>query len=99
MKKKKRQKGANRREMICISAVVLVLMGVVFVQSSRLQKKNEGYEAKIEQLNRQIEEESERAEQIEALEDYVQTPENAGEAAREKLGMVGEDEILFKAAD
>lgn len=99
MRKKRRQKGRNRREMICISAVVLVLMGVVFVQSSRLQKKNEGYEARIAQLNTQIEKESERAQELEELKAYVNTPEYAGEAAREKLGMVGEDEILFKPAD
>lgn len=99
MRKKRRQKGRNRREMICISAVVLVLMGVVFVQSSRLQKKNEGYETRIAQLNTQIEKESERAQELEELKAYVNTPEYAEEAAREKLGMVGEDEILFKPAD
>lgn len=99
MKKKKRQKSANRLEMICISAVVLVLMGVVFVQSGRLQKKNEGYAARIEQLNRQLDDEKERTTELEELKSYVLTPEYAGEAAREKLGMVGENEILFKAED
>lgn len=99
MKKKKRKKGSNRGEMICISGVLLVLMGAVFVESSHLQKKNEGYEARIAQLNEQIEEESERAQKIEELREYMQTPEYMREAAREKLGMVGEDEILFKAVD
>lgn len=99
MKKKKRHKGSNRREMICISAVILVLMGVVFVQSDRLQKKNQAYENKIEDLNGQIAQESERAAEIEELRAYVQTPEYAAQAAKERLGMVGEDEILFRAAE
>ena len=99
MKKQRRKKGSNRREMICISAVVLVLMGVVFVQSDRLQKKNQGYENKIAELNSQIEQESERALEIEELREYVNTPEYAAEAAKEKLGMVGENEILFRATN
>lgn len=97
MKTKKRTKGRNRREMICISAVVVVLMGVVFFKSSQLQTKNEGYVAKIAQLNEEIAQESERAVELEALKEYVTTPEYAGEAAMERLGMAGEDEILFRA--
>ncbi len=96
---KKRYRSSNRREMICISAIVLVLLGVMFVQSNGLKEKNAASVLKIESLNAQIEEESERALEIEELEEYVKTPEYAGEKARENLGMVGEDEILFKAQD
>lgn len=97
MRKRRRRRGSNRREMICISAVVLILMGVVFVQSDRLQKKNAGYEEKIAQLNAQIDAENERTTEIAELGEYIHTKEYAGEAAKERLGMVGENEILFKA--
>ncbi len=97
MTKKKKYKGSNRREMVCISAVVVILLGVMFVQSHHQKEKNAASLAKIESLNTQIEEESERAQEIEELEEYVKTPEYAGERARENLGLVGEDEILFKA--
>lgn len=96
MARRKRRRGSNRREMICISAVVLVLLGVVFVQSNHLREKNTRYEEKIASLTAELEEESERSVEIEALKEYVNTPEYAGEAAREKLGMIGENEILFK---
>ena len=96
MARKKRRRGNNRREMICVSAVVLVLLGVVFVQSNRLREKNAGYEEKLADLTAELEEESERSVEIEALKEYVNTPEYSGEAAREKLGMIGEDEVLFK---
>lgn len=99
MRKRKKRRWGNRREMVCISAVVVVLMCVVFAQSSRLREKNAGYEARIGELNEQIARESERAVEIEELEGYVKTPEYAGEVARQKLGMVGEDEILFRSAD
>lgn len=97
MKKRKGEQGNNRREMICISAVLVVLMGVVFTQSNQLRAKNADYEAKIASLNQEITRESERAVEIEELREYVKTPEYAGQAAREKLGMVGENEILFRA--
>lgn len=97
MAKRRRQRGSNRREMICISAVVLVLLGVIFVQGNRLRDKNAEYENRKTQLNEEMAQESERTEEIEALKEYVNTPEYAGEAAKEKLGMVGEDEILFRS--
>lgn len=99
MARKKRYKGSNRREMICISVIVLILLGLMFVQSNGLREKNAASKAKVENLEQQIIEESERAQEIEELSEYVKTPGYAEEKARENLGMVGEDEILFKAED
>lgn len=96
-KRSQRKKGNNRREMACISVVLVVLMAFMLVVSNRLREKNENYEATVALLNQQIEAESERAQEIEELREYVQTPEYAGQAARERLGMVGENEILFRA--
>lgn len=94
---KRRRRGSNRREMICISIIVLALLGVMFVQSNHQREKNAALVEKKETLSMQIERESERALEIKELEEYVKTPEYAGEKARENLGMVGEDEILFRA--
>lgn len=99
MARRRRYKGSNRREIVCISAVVVILLGVMLMQSDQLKKKNVMYVQEIACLDAQIEEESERAEKIEQLKLDVRTPEYAGEIARERLGMVGEDEILFRAAD
>ena len=94
---RKKYKGSNRREIICISAVVFILLCVMLVQSSQLKNKNAGYVQQIEKLNTQLEDESERTEEIAQLQEKVKTEEYAGEIAKEKLGMVGEDEILFRA--
>ena len=94
---KRKYRGSNHREIICISAVVFILLCVMLVQSSQLKDKNAGYAQQIENLNAQLEDESERTEDIAQLQDRVKTEEYAGEMAKEKLGMVGEDEILFRA--
>lgn len=94
---KRKYKGSNRREIIYISAVVFILLCVMLVQSSQLKDKNAGYAQQVEKLNAQLEEESERTEDIAQLQERVKTEEYAGEIAKEKLGMVGEDEILFRA--
>lgn len=99
MAKRKKYRGSNRREMVCISAVVFILLCVMLVQSHQMKEKNELYVTQIEELNSQIEDESERTEEIEQLKEEVKTSEYAGEVAKEKLGMVGEDEILFRAED
>ena len=99
MQRRKVQRRKNGREMLCITVIVLVLIAVVAVQGNRLRKKNAAYEEKMTLLNEQIAEESERSEEIEELKEYVNSQEYAGQAAREKLGMAGEDEILFKAEE
>lgn len=95
--KKENIRAAICREIICISAVVFILLCVMLVQSSQLKDKNAGYAQQVEKLNAQLEEESERTEDIAQLQERVKTEEYAGEIAKEKLGMVGEDEILFRA--
>ena len=94
---RKKYRSSNRREIICISAVVFILLCAMLVQSSQLKQKNAGYVQQIEKLNGQLEDESERSESIAELQEKVKTEEYAGEIAKEKLGMVGEDEILFRS--
>ena len=49
------------------------------------------------ELKKQIKEEKSRASKIDELEDYVGTDEYVEDVAREKLGLVHEGEIIFKA--
>lgn len=50
-----------------------------------------------EELQTQIDAEKERSEEINKLKKYVGTDEYIEEVAREKLGLVKENEILFRA--
>lgn len=98
MKKKAayRKRRQNRFSMFLVGVVVLMLMGAVTVKSIELQQKIDTYAAKEEQLKAQIEAEEQRAEEIEEFGKYTQTKGYIEEAAKDKLGLVYEGEILFK---
>ncbi len=92
----KRKKRQSRTGKICISLMVLVLTLVLSVQIVRLYNKDQAYKAQQEELEAQLEEEEERAAELEEEEAYVGTDEYVEDVARSRLGMVYEDEILFK---
>ena len=88
---------SNRRGMDAIAAVVMVLLLSLLVQSQNLSAQNEKYEARKAELEQQKRDEELRAEEITKLKDYVNSPEYIEMVARDKLGLVYSDEILFVA--
>ena len=70
---------------------------VLLVQSQKLIIQNERFQQQKSDLEQQIRDEELRAEEIEKLPDYVTSREYIEKVAREKLGLVYEDEILFQA--
>ncbi len=96
-KKRRRPSKSNRRGMAAIAAVVMVLLIGLLVQSQKLSTQNEQYAAQKTELEQQIKDEEMRAEEIEDLKDYVNSTEYIEKIARDKLGLVYRDEILFKA--
>ena len=91
---KKRQ---NRFSVTLVIIVVILLAIVLGVGKYNNRKKLAEYEKQKEQLAAQIESEQERATEIEEYEKYTKTKKYAEEVAKEKLGLVGEDEIIFKS--
>ncbi|MED9965819.1 MAG: septum formation initiator family protein [Blautia sp.] len=94
--KKKNIIGYNRLGMLAIALVVLILLGGLMIESRHLQGRLAVYDAKAATLEQAIEEEQERTKEIEELRDYMQTDEYAEEVARERLGLVKDNEIVFK---
>ena len=88
---------SNRRGMVAIAAVVMVLLLSLLVQSQNLSAQNEKYEPRKAELEQQKRDEELRAEEITKLKDYVNSPEYIEMVARDKLGLVYSDEILFVA--
>ena len=82
-----------------IVGVVLLMLIFVTVASLRLRVSNTNKQEKIAELEEQIEEKEKKAEEIEEYSKYVQTKKYAEEVAKDKLGLVYEDEIIFKAED
>ena len=85
--------------MFGISLIVLVLLLSLMVQSRDLNESLAGYETRAEALSQQLEEEQARTEEIKELKEYMQTDEYAEQAAREKLGLVKDNEIIFQEAN
>ncbi|MBB2184525.1 septum formation initiator family protein [Lachnospiraceae bacterium MD1] len=79
-----------------IAFVVLVLCGIVSYRRIYLEEESEKARLRIERLESQKKEQEERATDIENMKAYVQTKQYIEDMAREKLGLVYEDEIIFK---
>lgn len=103
MKKRKRTRRAKSRvlehkiSVVAISGVVVLLAAVLFFGSISSREKIKNYKAQQAELELQLEDERVRAEEIAELEEYVGTDEYVEDVAKEKLGLVNPNEILFKA--
>lgn len=87
----------HRLSILLIVCVIVVLGLTLSVASISLHKKNKAYKAQEAELERQLEEERLRAEEIEELEEYVGSDEYIEDVAKDKLGLVHPNEILFEA--
>lgn len=84
---------------VIISLAVALLITVLVIQRHDLSQKIHTYNTEIEKLQDQIDAEKERSLELEKLPAYVDSYEYIEKVAREKFGLVYEDEILFKASD
>lgn len=85
--------------MITVSCVVLAMLLVVTIKSIELREKNESYDQELVALNQQIKEEEDRTDEIEQYSAYIDSDEYIEQIARERLGLIGKDEILFQSED
>ena len=99
MKARRRMKQKKRLEIRLIPFALIVLIAVVAFGTISLQAKRASYEKREQELMAQIKEEEQRTEEIRELEKYMETKKYVEEVAKERLGLVYEDEILFKAAE
>ncbi len=79
-----------------ISFVVLILFAIVAYSRVGLEDRYDEAKLKTSRLEAQIEDENERKKEIENFKAYVQTKSYIEEIARDKLGLVYEDEYIFK---
>ena len=85
--------------LIGITTVVLSLAVVVNIGASALREKDLEYQAREQNLEKLEAEEIARTAQLEEYRVYVQTKQYVEKVAKEKLGLVKKDEILFKAEE
>lgn len=94
--KGKKKIGYNYLGMIGITTIALTLLGGLMVQSKALERRLDYYDSKAAALETSIENEKERTKDIDAQKEYMKTDEYVEEAAREKLGLVKDNEIVFQ---
>ena len=87
----------HRKSVLAVSAVVLLLFVVVSANSISLRAQEKAYRAQELELKEQLKEEKARTEEIKELGEYVGTDEYVEDVAREKLGLIHENEIILKA--
>ena len=96
-RRRQRKRSQNhKRSVLAISAVVLMLTVMVSANSMTLKAKNREYQAQETELKEQIQAEHDREKEIKELEKYVGTDKYVEDVAKEKLGLVHNNEIIFK---
>ena len=87
---------ANRRGMVMNVVVVGIIIAALAVRCHSLADKNDTYARQIESLEQKITEEKGRGESIESFRNYTHTNAYIEKVAREKLGLVYPDEVIFQ---
>ena len=91
-----RRKRENRFSMALVTIVILMVMIVVAFGRAQLKDKQDVVDDRTLQLEQEIAREEERSLEIDEKEKYSKTNKYVEEVAREKYGMVKENEIVFK---
>ena len=95
-KRKRTSKGSNRFAILTVTFVVVILAMVLGIRVRRLKVKEQQYLDKEQALILQVAQEEERAQTLEEYRVYVQTKQYIEKVAKEKLGLVYENEIILK---
>lgn len=89
----------TRRGMILIIVVVCIIITALAVRCRSLTDRNSTYAQQIEILEEKISEEQGRSESIETFRKYTNTNAYVEKVAREKLGLVYPDEVIFQSRE
>ncbi len=94
-----RRRNKNRTGIGIIAFVVLILCAIVSYRRIGLGQKSDEAQLTTSRLEAKIQDELERKDQIAEYKAYTKTKKYIEDMAREKLGLVYEDEIIFEPED
>lgn len=97
-RKRKRRYNANAG-ILLVTVVVICFAAVMGIRMRTLRVTAQGYENQVAALQEELEAEEERESELAESKAYVQTREYIEKIARERLGLVGEDETVVKPSD
>ncbi len=92
-----KKRKSNRRYLVLAIVLVTVFGGLISFRLMDMEKQNAQYAARQQELQDKIEEENQRTQELNEYEEYTKTKEFAEKVAREKFGLIYDDELKFKA--
>jgi Septum formation initiator. len=93
----RRKRRQRRTGLWLVAVMVLIICGIVSYKRQELNIANAQSVEKIAELKQDIAQEKDKSKELQEKKAYVQTKKYVEEMAREKLGMVYKDEIIFEA--
>ena len=91
----KLRKRLTRIKFVASIVVVIGICVALNYKKLSLEKEQHRCEAQLEVINNDLQEEEDRVKEIEEYRAYVQTKQFAEEVARDKLGLVYPNEVIF----
>ncbi len=93
----RKKRRSNRRYLVLAIVLVTVFGGLISFRLMDMEQQNAQYAARQQELQDKIEEENQRTQELNEYEEYTKTKEFAEKVAREKFGLIYDDELKFKA--
>ena len=90
---RKKKRTAGRLSFVCIG---LFLILVLSIQMVRLYQKNQEYVQREKALTNQVEELKKEEAELSEYESYIHSQEYIEDTAKKKLGLVYDNEIIFR---
>ena len=87
----------SRFAVFSIIIVVVMLICVMAFDGANLMKRKNANDEKIAAIQQEIDAEMQRSEDLKEYEKYTKTKKFAEETAKQKLGLVHEGELIFRA--
>ena len=91
-----RRSSKKRGGTLSVAVIVVAFLIVMIFQIVQLKNKETAYVQQTAELNKQLKEETERTDEINALADYMQSDQYIEDMAKSKLGLAYDNEIIFK---
>lgn len=98
MARNSKRKDKNSIKVISAVAILFIVAICVFfrIQTQNINAQNREEEQKIDQLQQELESQNAYSAELEEYSKYVNTKQFIEEIARQRLGLVYPDEIIFK---
>ena len=99
MKRKKVKRKNKNTGLGLIIVIVFLICGMVMIKKQSLNHEQVIANSRLEELKEDLEEEKDVSKDLEEKEAYMQTRKFVEDVARDKFGLVYEDEYVFKSEE